>query len=203
MKKTTRHLIAGLLALCLWVALPITAAAQDTTQNPSNTTVPDLELESADVRDALKILFKNLGVNYTVAADVQGNVTVHLQNVPFETALTAILKQVDATYRVDAGIFTIIKKESDQAPVVSDQQDNVIGNIAPKRRLVRIKIMHADPALILILLQGKGNIGGTPEISAQGGGGGSFGGGGAGGGGGGFGGGGSGGGSGGGGGSNR
>jgi type II secretory pathway component GspD/PulD (secretin) len=186
MKKSTRNLIAALLGLCLCFAMPVASIAQPQ-QNPSQTVVPSLELESADVRDALRILFKNLGVSYTVAAEVQGNVTVHLQNVPFETALNAILKQVDASYRVEAGVFNIIKEQSDTAPIATADVAQGIENIGQKKRLVRIKIMHADPALILELLQGRASIGGSPEISAKnggaggggGGGGGGFGGGGA------------------------
>jgi hypothetical protein len=161
--------MATLLAFGLCAYAPTAAYSQPTQgtqENPSNTIIPSIDLESADVRDALKILFKNVGVSYSVAADVQGNITLHITDKPFETTLEAILKQVDATYRVDAGVYTIIKKEDTTGVVATPDQTDTTTQITQKKRLVRIKILHADPALILTLLTGRLNIGGGPEISA-------------------------------------
>jgi type II secretory pathway component GspD/PulD (secretin) len=174
MKTKTRTLLAVLMAFGLMAVLPTRSVAQNSPPgetNPSTQIVPDLELESADVRDALKILFKNVGASYTVASEVQGSVTVHLKDVPFETALNAILKQVDATFGVEAGVYTIKKKEVDTAPVISTQDVDTNTQLTPKKRLYRIKIMHADPELILMLLRGGLNFQNGPEISALSGGG--------------------------------
>lgn len=62
--------------------------------------VPSLELQDADIRDALKLLFDSVGVqNYSVKDDVQGRVTVKLTNVAFETALRFVTDQVGARAR--------------------------------------------------------------------------------------------------------
>jgi len=98
MRNKIGSLILGVLAVFLIGFLPVSARAQSV----SDTIVPSLELEQADIRDALKLLFKNVGASYTVAPEVQGTVTVNLHNVPFETALRSLLGQVDATYRVEA-----------------------------------------------------------------------------------------------------
>ncbi|MGV3614361.1 MAG: hypothetical protein ACO1SV_03405 [Fimbriimonas sp.] len=75
--------------------------------------VPSVEFQSADVRHALRQLFRNQGVSYTVAPDVQGTVTLSLTNVTFETALTNLTRQVDATYRIEGGVILIVKRPSD------------------------------------------------------------------------------------------
>lgn len=43
---------------------------------------------------------------------MQGVVTISLRNVPFDLALQNILRQVDATYRVEAGVYQIITKQA-------------------------------------------------------------------------------------------
>jgi hypothetical protein len=182
MKITKGYFIAFGLGLLLLTGAPVRTVAQGTT-NPQDVTIPSIELEQAEVRDALKILFKNVGVSYTVAQDVQGTVTVSLHNVPFETALQNITKQVDATYRVEAGVYNIIKNETNNVPVTSSGAGDQ-NLVAPgeRKRLHRIKILHADPQYIYQMLLGRSGFNSYPEISAlsiggAGGGGGGFGGG--------------------------
>ena len=172
MNKTSKTLLAALLGLGLAIGMPIRAHAQPQDQtNPSQAVVSDLELEQSDIRDALKLLFKNVGISYTVAPDVQGSITVSLHSVPFETALRNILGQVDATYRVEGGVFNIIKKEETTVPTITQGTDESAQPVGTKKRLYRIKIMHADPALIFLLLAGRVSVGQSPEISLGSGGG--------------------------------
>ena len=51
-----------------------------------------LNLENADIRYALKLLFQSVGANYTLDQNVQGAVTVSLADVSFRTALESILR---------------------------------------------------------------------------------------------------------------
>ena len=149
--------------------------------------IPSLDLDQADIRDALKIIFKNAGYSYSVDNTVQGTVTVHLTNIPFETALRNVLNQVSSTYRIEGGIYNIVLRPNDIAT----------GTLAPPvpeaNEIIRkIYIRSADPALIFAILAGTADIGSMPETSTLsfgggfGGGGGGRGGGGFGGGGGGF-----------------
>jgi hypothetical protein len=146
-------------------------------QDPRNTTIESINLDQADVRDALKVLFKDVRAQYTVAPDVQGVVTVSLDHVPFETALRNILNQVDATWAVDAGIYTIVKKQAVEAPQAIEAPVRESSFSVP----ITIPLRSIDPARLLQLLQGQDNVLGSPEISplqGLGGGGGGFGGGG-------------------------
>ena len=168
-----RHILAivGAVAVIGAFSLPINANAQDLRDR----TVPSLELQDADVRDALRLLFESVGVtNYTIASDVQGRITVKLTNVAFETALRNILDQVGATWSIEAGIYQIKKREEPPAPSTgpttpeTPQATNVIR---------KIQIQHADPYLIAMLLSGNQDFAAQPEYSTQAGGFGGFGGG--------------------------
>lgn len=161
-------LIGVLAGFALVASAPIARAQNDM----GNTNVPSVDFQDAPVRDVIRALFKSVGVtNYTIAQDVQGTVTISMKNMPLDTVLRNILNQVDATWRVEAGAYNIIKKEqnvdtgsgsglpTDQIPT-TDQ-----------RRLYRIKIQHADPQYVYMLLRGEMGFGNGPEVSALSGGG--------------------------------
>jgi hypothetical protein len=147
------------LAASMMFAAPARALAQD---DVANTIIPALDLEQADVRDALRALFRNVRISYSIAPDVQGTVTVSLRNVTFETALQNILRQVDATFRVEAGVYQILKREP--PPTIAPE---VMGaTTVPTNKIVRrIHIRSADPQLVLLLIRGGGNPFMSPELS--------------------------------------
>lgn len=157
-----RATIAAALGIVLVGAMAQIAVAQE---DVSQKTIPSLELEQADVREALRALYKNVNVSYSIAPDVQGVVTVSLKNVTFETALQHILRQVDATYRVEGGVHEIIKRTDTVAPIsgLSEGPSNVKSTITR-----RIKIRSADPQFIAMMIGAKsGNQNYTiaPEMS--------------------------------------
>src|SRR5580700_3985676 len=89
----------------------------------SNQVIASLDLQDVDVRDAIRALFKNVNANYVVAPEVQGTVTIQLKNVKFEVALRNILDQVKATYRIEGGIFNIIKRDDTGATTTPEGTD--------------------------------------------------------------------------------
>ena len=74
--------------------------------------VPAVEAKGADVRETVRQLFQWAGMSYTINADVQGTLDLRLRNVPWEVALQTVLRQVDATYRVEGGVFQIVRREN-------------------------------------------------------------------------------------------
>jgi bla regulator protein BlaR1 len=91
-------------------------------QDSSQRIIPSVEIQQADVRDALRSLFREVGISYAIAPEVTGKVTASLRNVTFQSALENILRQVDATYRIESGVYSIIRREgirfgSDPNPV--------------------------------------------------------------------------------------
>jgi type II secretory pathway component GspD/PulD (secretin) len=125
--------------------------------------IPSLEFSDADVRDALRALFKSVGANYNINSEVQGTVTVSLQNVPFDTALRNILSQVNATYKVEGGIYQIILKPTDKGPDTIDSSE--VPTTTKKNLPQRIKIKSIDPATLFKLLNAEWDPFMEPETS--------------------------------------
>lgn len=159
--KTWKSLMVAAMGIALVAAAPMSFAQND----PRDKVIGSLELQEADVRDALRVLFKNVDVSYTVATDVQGTVTVNLKNQTFETVLQAILKQVNATYRVEGGIYNILRKVEDTGPVISTGGQENLPNTADQKRVYKLKVRHADPQFIYNLLIGQSGWNNQPEIS--------------------------------------
>ena len=144
-----RTLIAAGLCLMLTGFAPRLAMAQE---DNSQKVIPSLDLQQADVREAIRALFKNISVSYSIAPEVQGTVTVSLKNVSFETALQNILRQVDATYRVEGGVYEVVRRTETVAPVSGNLEtpSHIRTTI-----LRRIKIRSADPQFIAAMLGAK------------------------------------------------
>lgn len=159
--KTWKSLMVAAMGLALVVAAPMSFAQND----PRDKVIGSLELQEADVRDALRVLFKNVEVSYTVSTDVQGTVTVSLKGQTFETVLQAILKQVNATYRVEGGIYNIIRKVDETQPPINSGGDVNIPQTDTKR-VYALQVRHADPQFIYRLLTGSIGFGDSPEISS-------------------------------------
>ena len=159
LKKSTVGLVClAMIAACGLVPLP--AHSQG---GPGGTIIPSVQFENADIRDALKVLFRPVGASYSVAPEVQGLVTANLTNVPFETALRNLLNQVNATYRIEGGIYNIIIK-----PTENPNPVNPIDGGATATRtnpIVKIRIRNADPALIIAILSNQISVTTPPEIS--------------------------------------
>jgi hypothetical protein len=159
--KTGRFWILALLGLAVVFTTSNRAMAQ---QDPEAINVPSLDLQQADIRDALRTLFNSVHLSYQINADVQGTVTLKLDNKPFKTVLQSILGQVGATYRVDGGVYNIINKPTIVTP---DAPENI--GEAPKidnNILWPIKIKHMDPYVLFLMLSGGLNFNLPPEISA-------------------------------------
>ena len=154
-------LVALLGALVIGVTMAGPALAQGG-EDIRTKVVPSLELQDADIRDALKLLFDSVGVqNYSVKEDVQGRVTIKLTNVAFETALRNITDQVGATYTIEGGLIRIFKREE----IVPDAGSTTTTAPADTKVTRKIQLRQADPLLILLLLSGTAAIGLPPEIS--------------------------------------
>ncbi|HEX2999133.1 MAG TPA: secretin and TonB N-terminal domain-containing protein [Armatimonadota bacterium] len=65
------------------VLLPARANAADR--------IVSVDLKDADLRQAISIILRDSGINYVFADDVKGTVTAHLDEVPVDQALQAIL----------------------------------------------------------------------------------------------------------------
>jgi hypothetical protein len=175
----------ALLGLALTCSLfsGVAARAQDTTQDTNKEVLNKkvtLNLENADIRYALKLLFQSVGVNYTLDPTVQGQVTVSLTDVPFSVALGSVLKSVQTvqplTYRVESGVYNIAPKilETGTAEPPTTNPDDTTRKPS---RTEKVQINFADAADIAQVFGGQviqtrfGSLGGGGFGGGMGGGG--------------------------------
>ena len=161
-KPIIRFASLAILGICIVGGSPMTAFGQE---DISQKMIPSLQLDQADVREALRALFKNITVSYSIAPEVQGSVTANMRDVSFQTALQNVLRQVDATYRVEGGVYEIIKRAESVGPNISTGPTPT--NVSTKV-LRRIKIRSADPQFIAMMIGakiGSQNYSVAPEIS--------------------------------------
>ncbi len=148
MNHRMRKLVAGLAIVAGAMSVPSMAFAQEDILTKK---IPSLEYQQADVREALKALFKQVDASYSLAPDIVGYVTVTLKDVSFEIALTNLLNQVDATYRYEAGVFVIVKREAPLPPDAGSRDGDTAAPTA-KKIFRRHRIRSADPMLIAMLI---------------------------------------------------
>jgi hypothetical protein len=133
-----------------------------------NKTLESVEFQNADLREALKTIFRQVDANYSIPPTIQGTVTASYRKAKFDTVLKNLLDQVNATYRYDAGVFIIVERETGNPTSL----DNGNGEKPPAPKAAKIirkiYIRSADPQLIAMLLAGQGSqqYGGSPEPSA-------------------------------------
>ena len=91
---------------------------------PGNVT---LDLRDADIRNVLRILAYQSGVNIVAGPDVVGLVTIHLQDVPWQRALDVILSTYGYGYDRQGNIITVttienLKKRREDAQLLAEQE---------------------------------------------------------------------------------
>jgi len=146
------------MTLTMLAGVPVSAYAQQDSK-------VTMDMQNADIREVLRALFKSVGKSYSVAPEVQGTVTVSLKGVEFETALQNVLKQVNATYRLTAGVYEIVQREEPKPG------DDTTGGIEPPAKpndkiIRRIRVRSADPMVIAMLMaNSKTDFSLPPEVS--------------------------------------
>ena len=68
-----------------------------------------MHLKDADVRDVLKTIGTLTGKTMDVASDVNGKVSIYVENVPWTEALQEVVSQVGAKARVDGDTIHVTK----------------------------------------------------------------------------------------------
>jgi hypothetical protein len=116
-----------------------------------------LNLENADIRFALKLLFQSVGANYQLDQAVQGTVTASLTDVPFRVALESVLRstsfQYPLTYRVEDNVYYIApRQETVTDPGTTPEEPGT--ETQPRSRIVKIQINYADAIDIALALGG-------------------------------------------------
>ena len=85
---------------------PVAAPAWDKDLGPVTIVTNDW----VDVREILRSIAANTDLGLQMAPDVEGNVNIHLENVPVSQALDALLTPVNLGYEVVGGVLVVHKK---------------------------------------------------------------------------------------------
>jgi len=99
--------IVCLAALGLSISQPVRAQIDSGQSNDIT-----IQVTKGDLRRTLRSVFSQAGVSYSISPEVQGLVTVRLRNVTLDNALNTILRQVDATYRIDGGTYQVYARDT-------------------------------------------------------------------------------------------
>jgi hypothetical protein len=162
MNRTLRSVVHAVLGVVLVGTMSGVANAQNL--DYMNKIVPSLDYQQADVREAIRALFRTVNASYTIAPDVQGTITVSLKGVTFESALQNLTRQVDATYHIEGGVVNIIHRVVDTVSGVPDTAPEITPG--SNKVVRRIKIRSADPAFIALMIgqkEGSANFNAIPE----------------------------------------
>jgi len=106
--------------LILALATTGLSPAQDAAK-PSALGGIELRTERMDVREALRSIFKQANVSYTLAPEVQGFVSADFQGLVIEDAVCVLARQVDAVVRIESGVYQVIRYEGSPHIVIFDE----------------------------------------------------------------------------------
>ncbi|MFH1859995.1 MAG: secretin and TonB N-terminal domain-containing protein [bacterium] len=75
----------------------------------------NIDFKGTDIKDVLRALGAQQGVNIVTDESVKGQVTIHLTNVPFEAGLNAILGAHHLTYEKKGTIYRVIPMKTEKS----------------------------------------------------------------------------------------
>lgn len=89
-----------------------------------------IETSNIDVRDALKFITEESGVNMVITDEVKGNISLKLRQVPWDQALVVIMKARKLGYSRQGNVLRIVpldelKKEEDDATKLALARKNI------------------------------------------------------------------------------
>lgn len=94
--------------------LPVDAASAD---NPDSIT---LDFKEADINTVLRVMSLKSKINIVAGPEVQGTVTIRLENVPWEKALDVVLRTYGYVYERDGNIIRVTTRDNlAQEPLIT------------------------------------------------------------------------------------
>lgn len=103
-----------------------------------------LNFQDVEVRAVLQVLADFIGVNLVVSDEVQGNVTLRLQEVPWEQALETVLRSKGLGKRLEGNVLLV-------APLA--ELENAARPVAGFREQALLRVNHARAEDLAALLQ--------------------------------------------------
>lgn len=88
-----------------------------------NGDVYTFEVQRFDVREILREVFQKAGVSFQIEAEVQGTVTMSVQNVTLDDVVTNLTRQVEATWRKEGSVYVVARPDSHVNRTADDRYD--------------------------------------------------------------------------------
>ncbi|OGJ86072.1 MAG: hypothetical protein A2268_02275 [Candidatus Raymondbacteria bacterium RifOxyA12_full_50_37] len=76
---------------------------------PDSVTIPEMNFKDADIRDVLRTLGMQYGLNIWLSPDVRGNIPVNFKNIKVKDAIDFIITKYGYYYKVRNGIVEVFK----------------------------------------------------------------------------------------------
>ena len=114
-----------------------------------------LHFQEADVLDVLQVIAEVSGLNLVVHPQVQGTVTVHLTNIPWDQALDIILKMNNLSVEIEGTILRVAQSsifQNEIAQRIAQQQQQI------QARRIQEELEPLDTRLITINFADPGAI---------------------------------------------
>ena len=103
--------IGLLTALCGFVAEGFAMEEAHAQEAPGTDQKVTFEFQGVNILDVLKLLSKRSGLNIVAGKNVQGQVSIFLQDVEVMDALATILETSDLAYVKERGIIKVITQK--------------------------------------------------------------------------------------------
>ena len=94
------------------VETPAASPAALTTTSTGEIGNVSIDFKDADISNVLRILSLKSGINIVAGPEVQGTVTIRLENVPWENALNVVLRTYGYVYERQANIIRVTTKDN-------------------------------------------------------------------------------------------
>ncbi len=82
-------------------------------QNNAGKQLISLNVVNSPIKDIIKQIAEQAGINYFVYSELQGNTTAHVQNMEFDKLLSFVLQGTKYTYNVSNGIYMIGDRQNE------------------------------------------------------------------------------------------
>ena len=127
-----------------------------------------LNFQDIDVRSVLQLIADFTDLNLVASDTVQGNITLRLQNVPWDQALDLVLKTKGLDKRKVGNVLLVAPAEEIAARERQElEAQKQISELAPLRREL-IQVNYAKASDIAKLFQSVTGVGGAPGAPAAG-----------------------------------
>ena len=154
------------LCLALWLALLPAVGVWAQQDDTSAATVAGLSFQDVPIRFALQILADEQGFNLVAGEAVAGNITLQLDDVPWEQALELVLQAGSLAYRLEGNVLFVTTAEEMALRREQELEDaRQALNLTPLVTEL-LQVNYADAAALLELVLGAGAAVVEPAVTA-------------------------------------